>query len=136
MYTFVQLTEVITTTYIVVVSITKLSIFLQFVRIFIPYRGNCSYYLIQVLIWSNILVFSALMLLSIFACTPRSKIWEPRLPGKCINKTSFWVSLSCIYLISDVFILVLPINWVSNLQMPSKRKFSISAVFALGTLYV
>ena len=136
MYTFTQLTDVITTIYIVVVSITKLSIFLQFIRIFIPNHRSSSYYLIQVLIWSNLLVLSTLMLLSIFACIPRSKIWEPHLPGKCINDTSFWVSLSCICFVSDVSILVLPINWVYHLQMPFKRKFSISVVFAVGTLYV
>ena len=131
---FIQLLCVAELIYIIDVTIAKVSIFLQFIRIFIPNHRSTSFYLVQVLLWGNILVFSVFLLIRIFECAPISKIWEPIIPGTCISHSFVWVCITCICLVSDVLIMVLPITWVYHLQMPSQRKIIISAVFAIGTL--
>ncbi len=71
-----------------------------------------------------------------FLCTPRRKIWTPTVPGKCLNFSAILISGAIINIISDFAVLALPIGSVWQLQMATKHKIGISAVFAVGLLYV
>ena len=75
-----------------------------------------------------------MMLFEIFECTPREKIWNPSLPGTCINIQLSFVITAVINIVSDVTILLLPLAWIWQLQMPVTRKLGVSAVFATGLL--
>lgn len=46
------------------------------------------------------------------------------------------VWIACVGLVLDIYILVLPIAGVKQLQMSRKRKLGIIAVFSTGLLYV
>ena len=54
--------------------ITKLSILIQFIRIFVTYRRDRTYWCIHVLIWVNALFCVAATIVLIMTCLPRQKI--------------------------------------------------------------
>ena len=114
--------------------ITKLSILVQLLHIFAPIRSGVIYYFIHFMIWFNLLFYAAIMFVAIFICTPRDKFWHPTVPGRCVDINSVNVITSVINAASDLVLLTLPIICVLKLQMDSKRKFGVSAVFATAAL--
>ena len=117
-----------------VIFFTKLSILLQYQRIFVPNHAGKLYYTVQSIIWLNLLFYIADTLASIFTCIPRKKIWEPSTPGHCVNISIIVITNGAINVISDFSVLVLPLSSIWGLQMPRKRKIALSAVFATGFL--
>lgn len=117
-----------------VIYVTKLSILLQFLRIFVPQKRGAAYYFIHITIWLNLFYYLAATLVSICTCIPRRKIWEPWTPGRCLDISKVVCVSSIINVISDVMILMIPLLCISSLQMPLKRKIGISIVFATAIL--
>ncbi len=76
------------------------------------------------------------MFVVIFQCNPRAKFWEPTLPGHCINIEVVDIVTAAINVVSDVVLLLLPITCIWQLQMPSRSKVAVSAVFTTGILCV
>ncbi|KAL8857491.1 MAG: hypothetical protein Q9178_005985 [Gyalolechia marmorata] len=72
------------------------------------------------------------MLVQIFQCQPREKIWHPLLPGRCVDLAAVLISGAVINVISDLSILVLPVAKIWQLQMRTSRKLSLSVVFGTG----
>ena len=122
--------------YCPVVLATKLSILLQLIHIFAPARERVTYYVCQIMIWFNSLFYTSIMLVVIFQCNPRAKFWEPTLPGHCISIEAVDIVAAAINVLSDVVLLLLPITCIWQLQMPSRSKLAVSAVFTTGLLYV
>ena len=129
-----QLGNIIEIRYSPLIFLTKLSILLQFIRIFIPNHKGKTYYVTQLIIWINLLYFTAAGLLSIFQCTPRARIWNPFVPGTCVNYRAVNLATAIFNVISDILMLLLPMAWIWRLQMSTSRKLRISAVFAVGVL--
>ena len=76
------------------------------------------------------------MFVVIFQCNPRAKFWNPTLPGHCINSDAVDVVTAAINVLSDIVLLLLPLKCVWELQMQSRSKVAVSAVFLTGILYV
>ena len=129
-----QLSNVEQIGYGLVIFLAKLSILLQYLRIFVPNHAGKIYYIVQFIIWLNLLFYIAATLVLIFICMPRKKIWEPSTPGRCVNIGIVVITTGAINVISDFSILVLPLSSIWGLQMPRKRKIVLSAVFATGLL--
>jgi hypothetical protein len=73
--------------------------------------------------------------LTVYACTPREKIWNKLLPGgKCLNYRAIIVSTAFFNICSDVAILLLPVHTVWSLRIPTKKKVGISLMFSIGLL--
>lgn len=117
-----------------IIFITKLSILLLYLRIFVPSGRPKFYYIVHFVIWFNLLFYIANLPIEIWSCIPREKIWDPLLPGHCINNELVFVAGGIINVISDFTILALPIFSIWHLQMPTQRKVGVSAVFATGLL--
>ena len=113
---------------------TKLVILLQYISVFIPNHRSWDYYMTQCIILINVLYFTSVFLYSIFTCTPRAKLWFPSLPGHCINIPYSYITTALINLVLDFIMIVLPIRWIWRLQLPSKTKLGVSAIFATGLL--
>lgn len=126
--------NVMTIYYNPLIFITKLSILLQFMKIFTPSHTGSTYWSTQFLIWINLLFNLAATLVQIMACLPRAKIWNPTIPGHCIDMPNAFIAGAVINAVSDISILVLPIHKVWQLQMPRWRKIGVSAVFMAGVL--
>ncbi|KAL9608797.1 MAG: hypothetical protein Q9167_006384 [Letrouitia subvulpina] len=116
------------------IFVTKLSILLQFVRIFVPHRKGWLYVLIHLNIWFNLATYTGIFFAIIFSCVPREKIWNPLVSGHCVNHHAILIAGGVINVISDFCILFIPIRQVWQLQMSQKRKIGVSAIFAIGLL--
>ncbi|MCJ1239872.1 hypothetical protein MMC14_007870 [Varicellaria rhodocarpa] len=118
--------------YGVAIFITKLSILLQFLRIFQFNRRCAVHYTIHSLIWFNLLYHSAYVFSCIFQCTPISKELGSMVHGRCINLGALFVATGVINVVSDFSILALPILYTSRLKMEPRQKLLIIAVFTVG----
>lgn len=118
------------------IFMTKLSILLQYLRIFCP-RNITSDWMRRV-IWGlvvfNLLFYIAVMIPQIMACNPREKIWHPYLTGSCLNLPLILIAGAVVNIVSDFSILILPLVRVWQLQLSSSKKLGLTAVFAFGTL--
>jgi hypothetical protein len=112
----------------------KLGLLFQIRRIFTVNKKNVIYWVVWTLIVTNVISYSIFFFVFIVACIPREKIWNPSIPGKCLDMGPTMIASGVVNLISDLTILVLPLLSISNLQMPLKRKVGVSAIFATGTL--
>lgn len=113
----------------------KLSILLQYLRIFVPNRkGNMAMFLtIQVVMWSNLLFYLLDIAFFIGLCNPRRKIWQPWLPnGHCFSADVWDMASGTFNAVSDITILILPMPCLWRLQMPFKKKLVTIGIFATG----
>ena len=78
--------------------------------------------------------FTVCLFITIFQCTPRAKIWNPELPGTCLNYQTYIVATGIFNVVSDLLMIGFPMICVWNLQMSVKRKLGVSAVFFVGIL--
>lgn len=115
----------------------KLSILLQYLRIFVPNRkGNMSLFVaIQSCVWSCFIMYLVATICAIAQCVPREKIWNPLMTtGHCINNSAAYLSTAIFNVITDFAILILPMPSLWKLQMPVKQKILTTAIFATGFL--
>ncbi|KAI4196726.1 MAG: hypothetical protein LQ350_006372 [Teloschistes chrysophthalmus] len=120
--------------YCIAIILTKTSILLQQISIFIPIK-NSLYYAAHALIWLNAIQYTIIFFLFTFLCTPRRRIWEGNLtPGTCLDHKAIIISGSGINILSDFAILALPLGRIWRMNMPADKKRRISAVFAMGLL--
>ncbi|MCJ1262840.1 hypothetical protein MMC22_002710 [Lobaria immixta] len=116
------------------ITIIKISILLQYLKVFMPVRKTTvmilgSYMVIGI----TILFYFITTFFEIFACTPREKYWNRLIPyGHCFNINVITINTAIVNCISDFVILLLPQGVIWKLQMPLKRKFGISAIFLTG----
>ena len=112
---------------------TKLSILLMFYRIFhVPYFKKAAYGIgIFIIAWVITITF-----LFIFICVPVQKVWDPTLPGHCINQVGTWIANAASTILSDLAILTLPIPAIWKLQLKKTDKIAVTFAFGLGFLYV
>lgn len=114
------------------IFMTKLSILLLFLRVFIPTRTSKTFFFVHLLLWTNLVFYLINTFIKIFECTPRSKIWMPKTEGHCVRIAWMIIVAAIINVISDFTILILPIASVWGLQMGRRQKLGASAVFAAG----
>ncbi|KAI1321107.1 hypothetical protein F5Y16DRAFT_74251 [Xylariaceae sp. FL0255] len=125
------------TLYAVTEALLKSAILREFCHIFVPkHTRNAFWIASHVLIVLNILFyFGTAIFVTLFACSPRQKIWDKSIPGgHCINTEITFLVSAAINVISDIVILVLPQKIIWNLNMPTKTKVGVSALFAVGAL--
>ena len=115
----------------------KVAIVLQYLRVFSPRQVvNPFVYYGSWLIMSACATFYTITtLLTIFACTPREKIWNSlKVDGHCMNYRAIIVSTAIFNIISDLAILLLPVHTIWKLQIPTRKKVAISWLFCTGLM--
>lgn len=133
--TFAQLANASQILYGPLIFMTKLSILLLCLRVFIPSWKSKTFFFAHLLLWTNLFFYLISTFLKIFECTPRSKVWMPKKAGHCVDIDSLILVAAIINVVSDFTILILPIASVWNLQLGIKQKLGVSTVFAAGILY-
>ena len=112
----------------------KSAILLLYIRVF----GSLKY--VRRVSWFMVAFTAAFHLASlvviIFACSPRSKLLNPLIPGKCINKHHLSTPSAGLNIFTDVVAFVLPIKAVLDLNASRHQKIQVLALFATGLLYV
>ncbi|KAJ0415933.1 hypothetical protein BJY00DRAFT_317394 [Aspergillus carlsbadensis] len=112
----------------------KVAMLLQLKRIFLGVTRGKLFWLHEVLLWTNIPCYLAIMFSFAFACVPREKLWHPELPGRCISVNSLLIVSSVLNVISDITILLLPLVVIIRLRLPARTKMILAAVFGTGIL--
>ena len=118
------------------IFLAKLSILLQFRRLFDIARTGKTHVAIHILIWTNFWFYFPYLGATVFQCVPRAKIWDPFITtGGCINLQAAFIAASVINVVSDFSILLLPTYRIYKLRIARKKKIGIMAIFAVGLLY-
>lgn len=77
---------------------------------------------------------TGLLFATIFSCTPIAKAWNSMLPGHCIPVQVLpWLS-GALSLVTDLYILILPMRPLWHLNMMLLQKMKLIAVFSLGSV--
>ncbi|KAK7420458.1 hypothetical protein QQZ08_010372 [Neonectria magnoliae] len=111
------------------INLTKLSILLLYLRIFLQrWFRICNYILMGIIASYTI----ATVCSSIWQCSPIEGAWNKSIDPKCISLTKNWYANAGFSIATDVLILLLPMQplWTSNLPVAQKR--ALMFVFALG----
>lgn len=115
----------------------KLSILLQYSRIFNPTgRKHLPMFIaIRSCIWSIFVFYFVEMFFNIFQCSPRQEIWNKlETTGYCYNTNAIDKASGVFNVITDFAILILPMSSIWKLQMSLRNKILITGVFAIGFL--
>ncbi|KAI1361837.1 hypothetical protein F5Y08DRAFT_313555 [Xylaria arbuscula] len=69
-------------------------------------------------------------------CTPLEKAWDVTrtLPGTCINTTAFFYFTSGFNILTDVWILLLPIPTLRSLKISRHNRYVLFGIFGIGSL--
>ncbi|KAL3464054.1 hypothetical protein BJX64DRAFT_102243 [Aspergillus heterothallicus] len=108
---------------------TKASILLQYKRVFsTPRMRLACYCLLGFLgVWGTWTFVSAWL-----NCVPVAQFWNDTLEGYCLDKKALWFSNSAIHIFTDILLLLFPMPVLKKLQLPSRQKFALMGIFALG----
>lgn len=116
-----------------VIGLAKMSILFLYLRIFyVEKRFRWACYVLLALTISTTTAFT---LATIWQCDPIRAFWDREIEGsKCVDSLSFWLSFSIINIITDVLILILPMQQVLRLKLKKRDKIALNLVFVLGGL--
>ncbi|RHZ62446.1 putative plasma membrane protein Pth11-like [Aspergillus thermomutatus] len=113
------------------IGLTKISILLLYIRLFVH-----RWFLTTCWVWIGIIVSFTIgtVFSSIFQCTPVQWAFNKSIPGggTCINMTAFWYANAAFNILSDLVLIALPVPVVVNLQLPLKSKVALCGIFAVG----
>ncbi|KAI9882493.1 MAG: hypothetical protein M1823_005765 [Watsoniomyces obsoletus] len=117
--------------YLVEIGTIKISI-LAFYRRFVPKE---PYYPILYALGGSIVIFTlATVLAFIFQCTPVSGAWDMLVVTCRVDVARLQLGICIFNLLTDIFILLLPIPTVWQLQVNIKKKLGLIILFSLGVL--
>lgn len=71
-----------------------------------------------------------------FNCIPTKKLWEPQIPGGCMDLAKFYYGIQIPNIVTDAVLLVMPMPVVWHLPISRQQKVGLSGIFILGLLYV
>src|SRR4051812_28219238 len=85
----------------------KIAILLQWIRTLAP-KGlrDCFFWTCQVLICIHAGFYTAGIIVEIWSCNPRERIWNKAIKGTCINTMAVNVVSSAVNAISDTLIFI------------------------------
>jgi uncharacterized membrane protein YhaH (DUF805 family) len=121
-----------------IIMLLKIGILLEWARIFVPkgFRTRSPFWwTCHIVISVNVVFYVICTFVEIFGCTPRAKLWNPTLPGTCLDMSIINPVSAVINFLSDLFILCLPQKVIWGLNMGICRKLGMALLFAVGILY-
>ncbi|KAI1192531.1 hypothetical protein F5X97DRAFT_337481 [Nemania serpens] len=118
--------------YGVIIGITKLSILCLYRRVFSPIRWSWFDISIVALIVLLVGFYTSTTIAKIFECQPREKIWNPSLPGTCVEIKWILNISGGFNTVTDYLILLLPVHAVRGLKMPKMTRVLVVLAFTFG----
>lgn len=118
--------------YVACLGLAKTSILLIFRRISSEKRMHLAIYIVGVAVFIYSVVTACLL---IFPCRPFARAWDATITtGSCINRPAVYVATAVSNIVTDVFILIIPIPMVIKLKIPLQQKLGLGCMFAVGSL--
>ncbi|KAK3994350.1 hypothetical protein QBC44DRAFT_43697 [Cladorrhinum sp. PSN332] len=115
--------------YNVAVCMTKISILLQYKRIFPNpiLRKIIKFGLGFLILWGITLCF-----LLPLVCIPVAAFWDPDVEGFCLDSGTIWYVMAGLNVATDFAVFSIPIPVISSLHLPKRQKAMLFIVFTLG----
>jgi hypothetical protein len=112
----------------------KFCILLGFLRMFKTDRGT------KWGIWIGLTACSIFYIVTffidVFRCKPVEAAWNPTVNGTCLSYAAFPWATGVFHVVSDFYILMLPLPVIFKMHMPLARRLRVVSIFGLGTLSV
>ena len=120
----------------IAICIIQLSILLFYVRVFTLRDARFKIALL-VCAGLSVGVCVSQVLPTISQCSPIAYSWNKAIVGgHCINVHVMWIVQDILFLVLNIYVVVLPLPMVWNLQITRPEKIAISGMFLLGSLCV
>ncbi|KAI1332615.1 hypothetical protein F5Y16DRAFT_356053 [Xylariaceae sp. FL0255] len=126
---FLKLLVISQIIFVVGIALVKLSILLLYLRIFPSKKFKIAVYVLIGVVVSWCITIT---LLSIFQCKPIEKSYMPWIPGTCIDLVGAEYGSGLPDILTDFFILVLPVTQVLKLKTSKKNKLVVIFFFTIG----
>ncbi|MCJ1423886.1 hypothetical protein MMC29_001771 [Sticta canariensis] len=121
-------------TYGLTIMCTKLTILLFYRRVFLPQRWSVFDVATRLLMLIICLFYITTSGIKLFECTPRSRIWDKSIGGRCIDISRLLNTSGLFNTITDVLILLVPLKSVWKLNMSMGRKVACVLLFTVGLI--
>ncbi|KAM7193121.1 hypothetical protein V8F33_007993 [Rhypophila sp. PSN 637] len=132
MVTFIKATLAIQVMYYVNICCIKTSILFTYLRFAVTntFRKICLGTIIL-----HAVFFLVCFVVTLAQCQPLSKMWDitKTADGTCINTTAFFYFTSAFNILTDIWILVLPIKTLRSINRPTREKYALFLIFGVGT---
>lgn len=121
--------------YGIAITLAKVSLLLQYLKILMPAQKYSRMRLITFFVMGTTTMFYFInTFFEIFACRPRQKFWNRLIDGHCFDVNIIQISVTCLNSCFDLIIPFLPQVVIWKLRMSFQNKLRISAVFLTGFL--
>ena len=114
----------------------KDSFFIMYLYIFGPLRWMRSCAITGIVITTAFYISITIAMLVFVTPHPGETWFEHFFSPEDLRSNSPPIIISSFGLVTDLFILILPIIAVSQLQLPTRRKIGVTLIFTTGLLYV
>ncbi|KAM3418279.1 hypothetical protein BST61_g4280 [Cercospora zeina] len=116
--------------YSISLTLSKVSILIQYLRIFPQRWYRVSTWLLMAFIISYG-VYTVLT--AIFLCHPVAYFWDRTIEGgKCLDQFAIWFTNAGLNIATDVAITSLPLPVLNGLELPKRQRRALMLVFGLG----
>lgn len=110
----------------------KLAILCLYRRMFSIYPRSPFDITVKVLMVLLVLFYIPMNITKILECIPRARIWDPSVPGSCID-TYMLLNVSGVFnTVSDFIIVMLPLGRVWTMKLKLKHKACVVFAFTFG----
>ncbi|KAK3685176.1 hypothetical protein B0T22DRAFT_482166 [Podospora appendiculata] len=132
MINFIKTTLAVQVMYYTIVFCIKTSIVYTYLRFAVTttFRNLCIG-----TITVHALFFFICFVVTLAQCNPLHRMWDltKTVEGTCINTTAFFYFTSAFNIITDIWILALPIKTLREIHRPTREKVALLIIFGVGT---
>ncbi|KAK3328240.1 hypothetical protein B0T19DRAFT_185595 [Cercophora scortea] len=132
MTNFIKTTLAVQVMYYTIVFCIKTSIVYTYLRFAVTktFRNLCIG-----TIALHALFFFICFVVTLAQCRPLYKMWDltKSVEGTCINTTAFFYFTSAFNILTDIWILALPIKTLHEIHRPTREKVALFIIFGVGT---
>lgn len=118
--------------YLLLVAFIKFSYLWFYRRVFSPSPKMKWFCLIGIYLIGG--AYAGMFFSTLFQCAPIRRAWHPELPGHCLPEKGLPYASGAINVVSDFYVLIIPIPCIWSLNMKLHRKLRVLSIFSLGTL--
>ncbi|KAF2633299.1 hypothetical protein BU25DRAFT_327471, partial [Macroventuria anomochaeta] len=118
-------------TYNISLTITKISILLQYHRIFTLREMRIPVYVALAIVsaWGITTLFT-----SIFSCVPVDASWKvtEQASATCVNRMALWYTNASVNIVTDILVAAIPVRGIWSLQIPKRQKTALLGILTIG----
>lgn len=114
-------------------GLVKISIIFFYLNVFPKKSFRIAAFSLMAFVGCSVVTFT---LVGIFQCNPISHAWVLTEKGTCIDYNAAGWTFAGLNIFQDILIILLPINELRLLQISSKKRIGLYAMFGVGSLYV